>query len=150
MKTQVEIIHPEDTYDLRHRVLRPHQPIADCQYPGDFTGTTFHLGIKGSETFVCIGSFFLEKHMDFQDDTQIRLRGMATDPLLKGKGFGRTLIQAAEEILLQRSAPFIWCYAREKAFDFYTKVGFKFHGPFFELPGIGRHKVMFKHLKNSI
>jgi GNAT superfamily N-acetyltransferase len=146
VKQQVEIIRPEDTYDLRHRVLRPHQPIADCHYPGDFTGTTFHLGVRNSGTLVSIGSFYLEKHLDFNQDTQIRLRGMATDPLLNGKGFGRLLMVEADKICAQRSAPFIWCYAREKAFDFYTRVGFKFHGPFFELPGIGRHKVMFKHL----
>jgi len=150
MKTHVEIIRPEETYDLRHRVLRPNQTIAECQYPGDFTGTTFHLGIKSPEGFACVGSFYLEKHTDFEDATQVRLRGMATDPTLKGKGLGKSLIQEAEKILLQRSAPFLWCYAREKSFDFYTKVGFKFHGPFFELPGIGRHKVMFKHLTNSI
>ena len=146
MKSLVEIIRPEDTYGLRHRVLRPHQTLADCAYPGDFTGTTFHLGVKTPETIVCIGSFYSEKHIDFKEPVQIRLRGMATDPVARGKGFGRSLILEAEKILMQRSAPFLWCYARKNAFDFYTKVGFKFHGPYFEIPGIGPHKVMFKHL----
>ncbi len=144
------MIRPEETYDLRHRVLRPHQTLKDCQYPGDFTGTTFHLGAKSNGALVCIGSFYLERNTEFQDTSQIRLRGMATDPLSKGKGFGRLLIEEAQRILIQRSAIFLWCYAREVAFDFYTKVGFQFHGPYFELPGIGRHKVMFKHIKTSI
>lgn len=146
MTMKIDFITPEETYDLRHRVLRPHQKIEDCMYPGDHTATTFHLGIKEGKTMVCIGSLYLEKHTDFTDQSQYRLRGMATDPDFRGKNFGRKLVAEIEKILTQRSATLLWCYGRQKAFDFYTKVGFQFHGAFFDLPGIGQHKVMFKHL----
>jgi ribosomal protein S18 acetylase RimI-like enzyme len=149
MDMKVDFIKPEETHELRHRVLRPHQKIEDCNYPGDNTATTFHLGIKENETLVCIGSLYLETNTEFTEPDQYRLRGMATDPDFRGRNFGRKLIDEMEKILTQRGATFVWCYAREKAFDFYTKVGFKIHGPFFEVPGIGRHKVMFKHLSSK-
>ena len=41
----VRKIKIEDTYALRHQILRPHQTIDQCRYPGDFDELTAHLGI---------------------------------------------------------------------------------------------------------
>ena len=143
---KIEIIDTKDTYSLRHRVLRSHQKIEDVEYPGDHTSTTFHLGLKDNKTIVCVGSLFLESFTAFTDERQYRLRGMATDPDFRGKGGGKALFDEAEKIIRQRGATLLWCYAREKAFGFYRRCGMEFHGDFFDVPQIGRHKVMFKPL----
>jgi GNAT superfamily N-acetyltransferase len=143
---KIEFIKPPDTYFLRHSILRPHQPMEQCHYPGDFTGTTFHLGASQGGAILAVGSFYLERNLGFEEKDQFRLRGMATSSEVRGQGFGKVLLDEGKEILRQRGATLLWCNAREVAFDFYTKVGFSFHGPTFDLPEIGRHKVMFIRL----
>jgi GNAT superfamily N-acetyltransferase len=145
-KLKVEFIEPNETLSLRHRVLKPQQKIEDVEYPGDHTSTSFHLGIRNSGTIVCVGSLFLENLTDFKDENQYRLRGMATEADLRGKGYGKALLEEAERIIRQRGATLIWCYAREKAIDFYKSCGLECHGSFFDVPGVARHKVMFKNL----
>jgi ribosomal protein S18 acetylase RimI-like enzyme len=143
---KAKFITPEETYSLRHSVLRPHQDIIDCHYPGDHTGTTFHLGVFDNDKIISIGSYYREVNTEFPQADQYRLRGMATHPDYRKKGYGAILMAEGDKILKDRSISRIWCYAREVAFHFYSKVGFTFHGPIFDIPGIGAHKVMFKDL----
>ena len=41
---EVKPITAEDTYAIRHSVLRPHQTIEDCKYDQDSVKGAFHLG----------------------------------------------------------------------------------------------------------
>ncbi len=41
---EVKTISAEDTYEIRHRILRPHQSIEQCQYEQDHAEGSFHLG----------------------------------------------------------------------------------------------------------
>lgn len=42
---EVKQIKAEDTHEIRHRILRPNQPIEACRYETDLLEGTFHLGV---------------------------------------------------------------------------------------------------------
>lgn len=143
---EIKVIDAHLTYDLRHRVLRPHQAIEACHYPLDYELTSFHLAAYRDQKVISVASFFKENHPDLQAAVQYRLRGMATEPTLQGQGAGTALIQFAENHLRQKKAEVWWCNARTTAAGYYEKQGMEQLGPIFELEPIGPHKVMIKNL----
>lgn len=147
MTIQIKNIHAKETYPLRHSVLRPLQDISTCAYPGDEDITTFHLGAFKEKELIGIASYYQEKHPDFDDQNQYRLRGMATSPNFRGMNIGKELILEAETILRAHQVDLWWCNARMVALGFYEKNGLSVHGEIFEIELIGPHKVMFKYLK---
>ncbi len=38
---EVKPINAEDTYEIRHRILRPNQPLEACKYETDLLGARF-------------------------------------------------------------------------------------------------------------
>lgn len=134
------------TLSLRQKVLKPFLHIDDCVNPGDDAPTTFHLGLFYECKLVTICTFLSEPHAEFNAGNPFRLRGMATDQNYARQGFGQILLQHGVVLLRQQYCDLIWCNARERAFPFYEKMGFRFHGPLFEMDRIGPHKVMYKYL----
>ena len=88
----VKTISPENTWALRHQVLRPNQTLADCSYPTDNDPGAFHLGAYQNDALVGIASFYRENHPDLNHTAQYRLRGMAVQPDLQTRGIGRQLM----------------------------------------------------------
>lgn len=148
MSLQYEIkrITTAQTLPLRQKVLKPFLPVAECTNPGDDLATTYHFGLFHGGKLVSISTFLLESHPAFSAGFPYRLRGMATDDKYRGQGFGQKVLSHGVEFLRSQGCDFIWCNARLKAFNFYATLGFRFHGPMFELKDIGPHKVMYKHL----
>lgn len=72
-------IHPEQTYHLRHAILRPHQDFSACQYETDYDNDAFHLGVFEKGELISIGSFYSESIPGYEGESQYRLRAMATD-----------------------------------------------------------------------
>lgn len=134
------------TLPLRQKVLKPFLHIDECVNPGDDDPMTFHLGLFHERKLVTICTFLNEPHQDFSAGNPYRLRGMATDPMYNNQGFGQILLQHGTALLRQKYCDLLWCNARERAFPFYQKMGFRFHGPLFEMDRIGPHKVMYKYL----
>jgi len=134
------------TLPLRQKVLKPFLHADDCVNPGDDAPTTFHLGLFHERKLVTICTFVSEPSPIFNAGNPFRLRGMATDPNYHGQGFGQVLLQHGMVLLKQQYCDLVWCNARIKAFGFYEKMGFRFHGPLFEMDRIGAHKVMYKYL----
>lgn len=139
-------ITASETLLLRQKVLKPFLVPEECGYPNDELKTSYHFGLFHAEKLVSIATFVNEPHAEFSAGNPYRLRGVATDPLHRSQGFGQILLIHGTEFLKERRCDFIWCNARENAFSFYTKLGFRLHGPLFELTGIGPHKVMYKHV----
>ena len=79
------------------------------------------------------------------DDKTVRLRQMAVLSGLQGKGFGRVLMQFAENIARDRGFKKINMHARKTAIGFYTKLGYKVVGDQFEEISIP-HFIMEKEL----
>lgn len=151
-------INSAETRHLRRVVLRPNQPPDACVYPGDDAPDSFHLGIRseaghGTSDLIAVASFYREpppgqptdQPTDQPDDNpQLRIRGMAVLPAHRGRGLGRSLIDAGLAIAGQQSPPpsLVWCNARTTAAGYYAKLGFSPRGTEFEIEGIGPHSVM--------
>jgi len=143
---RIRFIKASETHELRHRVLRPHQTIEDCDYPHDNDPDTFHLGVFLDEQLIGIGTFMKEKNDALLGWKQYRLRGMATQADFRGQGVGRKLMDFAIDHLRSQNSDLLWCNAREVARGFYTRLGFEVVGPPFRIEGIGEHFVMARKL----
>jgi len=140
-------ITAEETYPLRQRVLRPHQGIESCIWPGDTDPGVFHLAAVQDAKKVCIASFYPENHPDFKEPVQYRLRGMATHEDYRGKNIGKDLMQhAMQSLRTTNPQTMLWCNARTLAAGFYSKLNFEQWGDEFNIAGIGPHVVMYKKL----
>lgn len=137
---QIQNVKTKQVIPLRHKVLRPHQTIMDCYYPGDEDATTLHYAaINEQQQIIGIATVYLEKCDMFSQAAQYRLRGMATDENVRGTGVGVLIVK---KILNDLHNQLIWCNARTTALGFYEKLGFKKVGDEFTIEGIGPHFVM--------
>jgi GNAT superfamily N-acetyltransferase len=75
-----------------------------------------------------------------------RLRGMATLPEVRGRGFGRALLEACFAHISAHGGQLLWCNARVVALGFYAHLGFVAEGEQFEIVPIGPHFVMTRRL----
>lgn len=146
----VRFITPEQTWSLRHRVLRPHQTLAECDYAGDRDPRNFHLGTFIEEVLVSIGTFHAEANAMLPATKPYRLRGMATDPELRSRGSGSALVSFGVQHLRSTGGDLLWFHARSGAIGFYRKLGFDLHGDVFNVPGLGEHHLMFKRLDSEV
>lgn len=142
----IKRISQEETFPLRSAVLRNNKSFEHCVLPTDGAEGIFHLGYFVDDQLVCIGTFFPEDYPE-NGSGGFRLRGMATHPDFAGKGFGATLINFAIDELTSGQASYIWCNARLAAVGFYKKLNFEVISDEFDVPGIGPHFDMRRHLK---
>lgn len=139
---------PEDTHDLRRRVLRQHLsgPEADVDYPADRAPGTVHLGIRVDGEVVAIATFSREPAPGRPEGlAAARLRGMAVAPDRQGTGLGAALVDAAMRSLADDGIEVCWANARRPALGFYRRLGFTEEGEEFESLGIP-HRVVVRTL----
>ncbi|AYF10612.1 GNAT family N-acetyltransferase [Bacillus subtilis] len=146
---EVKTISAEDTYEIRHRILRPHQSIEECKYEEDHAEGSFHLGVFYDGTLISIASFSPQSQPLITESPAYRLRGMATLEGYRDQKGGSTLIKHAEEKLAKNGVQAVWCNARSHVKGYYSKLGWEVLGEPFEIPGIGTHIVMYKTLGTS-
>ncbi|MCW8898418.1 MAG: GNAT family N-acetyltransferase [Flavobacteriales bacterium] len=147
INSSVKIITTKETYPLRLEVLWQHKNSLDeCKLDIDDLTTTFHVGAYKNGEIVAIGTFLQQQNEKFEAKNQYRLRAMATSPKVRGENFGKQVIDFALEELKNRKADLLWCDARKVALGFYEKMGFKIKGDFYEIPIIGKHKLMYKRI----
>lgn len=63
----IELIAPMQTIDLRHRVLRAHQPRSACHDPGDDDVDRFHVGARMQRASFALSRRFLTKRRLFAE-----------------------------------------------------------------------------------
>ncbi len=152
-----QFIKPEQTYPLRQTVLRPGRPAEESRFDDDFVQSTFHVGTFENGQLQVIATFIEQTPPKLLCEAlhlpttiaSYRLRGMATDPTARKKGFGRMAVVFAEKHLAGKGIRILWFNARQVAYPFYTSLGYDFFGDEFEMPLIGPHKVMYKILKSD-
>ncbi len=138
----IRLIAPEDTHAMRQRILRPHQALAEMEYPGDRDPDTAHWGAFDGETLVGIASIYREPWKVDPGPGDWRLRGMAVDESVRGGGVGAKLLKACNGHIRQRGGARLWCNARTPAQGFYERFGLTTRSDVWEEEGIGPHIVM--------
>lgn len=134
---------------LRHMVLRPEQPIESTDYDRDMDEQSLHYAALCENTIASIATFYPEKFPEIKHTLSYRLRGMATHPKYRRKGFARQLMRHALKDLEQKRCDLLWCKARLVALSFYESLGFIKVGSIFEIDGIGPHYLMYKKIENG-
>lgn len=135
----VRVITAEQARPLRHRILRPEQPLEACVYPGDDQADSAHFGTVQNGILVGIASIYPQDMSGNHDPFQWRLRGMATLEEVRGEGYGGALLEVCIRHARDRGGLRMWCNGRTGIADFYGRFGFRIASEVFELPGIGPH-----------
>ncbi|MEU7045504.1 GNAT family N-acetyltransferase [Streptomyces varsoviensis] len=74
-------------------------------------------------------------------DRAYRFRGMASDPAVRGLGYGVAVLRAGLAEAAARDAETVWCNGRTSARGFYEHQGFTAVGEEFDIESVGPHHV---------
>ncbi|MEQ8357431.1 MAG: GNAT family N-acetyltransferase [Kiloniellaceae bacterium] len=149
------LVDLDATIALRRAVLRPWltPETARATYAGP--GEHFHVGAILDGRLVSTAGFAAETHPAYADtfgSLQWRLRGMASDPAVRGRGLGGRVLAFGLAELARRlgaageKSAAVWCNGRTVAQSFYERHGFQPIGARFETPGTGPHLVFWRRL----
>jgi predicted GNAT family N-acyltransferase len=137
----VDEVPPEVTYALRAAVLRPDG--GAITWAGDEDPATFHLAACAGDRVVGVVRFS-PATCPWRPEARApwQLRGMATEPDVRGTGAGRALVVEGLARVAARGGDLVWCDARVPAVGFYERMGFTVVTEPFDKPGIGPHVGM--------
>jgi GNAT superfamily N-acetyltransferase len=77
-----------------------------------------------------------------------QLRGMATAPAHARRGIGTAVLRFVEELVATDwRLPLAWCNARTSAVGFYEHAGWQVVSDEFDVPDVGPHVKMTRHLR---
>lgn len=114
MSIEIREINPEDTLDLRHRVMWPDHPMDFIKLPEDPDG--IHFGLFKNDQLISIVSLFIKGN-------EAQFRKFATEKNEQSKGYGSQLLFFLMEYASKKNIKRIWCNARKNKTDFYKKFG---------------------------
>lgn len=143
---EVREINPEMTYNLRHKILRPHQAMEDSTSVTDHEEHTFHVGVFYEDKLISVATFIADNNPNFTNEKQYRLRQMATHEEFRKLGAGRAVVNYAEHVIKAKGIDLLWCKGRTTVQEYYRTLGFQEHGDVFNYPPIGPHIIMVKKL----
>jgi predicted GNAT family N-acyltransferase len=137
----VEEVAARVTYPLRGAVLRVGRPV---EIIGDDDPTTFHLAARTAEGRIVGVVRFHPNPCPWRPDAGAawQLRGMATDPAVRGAGVGRLLVSDGLARVSRLGGDLVWCDARAVASGFYRRMGFAVVTEPYEISPIGPHLGM--------
>lgn len=140
---EVRRIRAEETWPLRQKILRPHQPVAEMNFPGDEAPTSAHFGGFADDLLRGVASLYIatSQHAP-RERHHWQLRGMATDGEGRGCGLGGLLLRACMDHASANGGGVLWCNARREVIGFYERFGLKVVSDEFVPPGLGPHRVM--------
>ncbi|NVJ48675.1 MAG: GNAT family N-acetyltransferase, partial [Cytophagia bacterium] len=101
----IQPITPEQTWELRHKVLWPHQTLDYVKIANDDEGLHFGYFVDGK--LVSIISGFLNP-----SSKDAQFRKFATLHEYQGKGYGSQLLSHLMDELISLGSTRIWCNAR--------------------------------------
>lgn len=145
-------ISAEETIPLRSTVLRPGLPATASRFDKDLANEAGHFGVFVEEQMVAVGSVYPEiceapgAASEMKEEGAWRLRGMATDPSCRGKGYGAEVLRACLAHAKASGAKLVWAHARTGAMSLYFRHGFLSIGEEYDLPGVGPHYLIRIHL----
>jgi predicted GNAT family N-acyltransferase len=136
----IEETTAEITYPLWRDVLRGGKPVDRPHDPA----RTFHLAARTPERRVVGVVRFFPAPCPYRPEAEVpwQLRGMATDPAVRGAGVGRLLVEDGLARVAAHGGDLVWCDARVTASGFYERLGFTVVTGEYDKPGIGPHVGM--------
>ena len=140
---RVERVAAERTHALRGRVLRPGRPPDAARFAVDAAPDTASFAALTPEGDVVGTAVVYPEACPWRPQARAwRLRGMATEAALRGRGVGARVLAAALDHARAHGAELVWCNARIPARAFYERAGFVAHGDEWDDPDIGPHVAM--------
>jgi predicted GNAT family N-acyltransferase len=137
----VEEVAAEVTYELRRAILRPNG--GEITWAGDEDAATFHLAARGPDGRVVGVVRLSPAPCPWRTaGNPWQLRGMATDPAVRGTGAGRALVAEGLARVSARGGDLVWCHARVTAAAFYERMGFTVVTGEYDKPDVGPHVGM--------
>ena len=140
----VERVEAAMVLPLRGAILRPGLPLAQAAYPEDDDPANLHLAALDESGHVVGCCTWLPE--PWEGRPAWRLRGMATDPGVRGSGVGGALIRRGLDEAVVAGAEVAWCNARTVALGFYRHFGFETVGEEFLTQQQISHYVMWCEL----
>jgi GNAT superfamily N-acetyltransferase len=132
---------------VRWPVLRPGYPRDSAIFAGDDAPETRHFGTFADGVLASVASIYRAPLPECPNVAEAwQLRGMATLPEYRGRGFGRLILVACENASRAGGAELIWCNARVSAAAFYARHGWQILGGEFDIPTVGPHFRMWRSL----
>jgi ribosomal protein S18 acetylase RimI-like enzyme len=140
----IEQVDAATTYPLRAQELRQGRPV---EIEEDDAPYTLHLAARldgGEVAGQIVGVVrFHPRDCPWRDtEGSWQLRGMATDPRVRGLGAGRALVAEGLTRLAAQGAQLVWCDARKPAVGFYERIGFTVVTEEYDLRPVGPHRGM--------
>ncbi|RMI39158.1 GNAT family N-acetyltransferase [Streptomyces triticirhizae] len=151
MTIRTSVVDVPEILPLRWSVLRPGLPVESAEFAEDARPDTVHLAAyapEGAGVLACVTLFpdpFPEAfagELPGEPGPAWRFRGMASDPAVRGRGYGAAVLDAASEVAAERGAALLWCNGRTEARGFYERQGFAVVGEEFVIEGVGPHLVL--------
>ena len=147
----MEIIEPNTAtefkiyYNLRYEVLRKpwFQPKGSERDDGDETSLHRMIIDEPNRKAVAVG------RLQFNTIEEAQIRYMAVSDDYQGKGYGRTMVNALDNIALEKGSRKIILQSRENAVKFYEKNGYKIIEKSYLLFDEIQHWLMEKELSSS-
>jgi len=136
----IERITPQETLEIRHRVLWPMKPIEFCKLEDDPQG--IHYGGFVDGKLICVASIFIE-------GDRARLRKFATLDEYQHKGYGTSMLNKIIDDLIYIDIKWFWCDARVDAEGFYNRFKMSRAGDVF-LKSDVEYVVMERNIRSSL
>jgi GNAT superfamily N-acetyltransferase len=137
----------EETLAVRLPVLRPGRARGEAVFDCDREESTRHFGaFDEAEVLVGVATIHPAPCPAAAGAAAWQLRGMATLPAVRGRGFGTALVRQAERTVRGQGGALLWCNARTGAVPFYRRLGWEVAGEEFEIPTVGPHFRMVRRL----
>jgi len=137
---EVRVVESEETLDLRRRVLRPGWTLDQMR---EVSEDAPQVAVYLDGRLVATANVREEPMPGDPREGDWRLRGMASEPELRGRGYGATALRGALDHVRDSGGKRVWCNARTGAIGFYERHGFTVAGEEFDLPDAGPHYLAF-------
>jgi len=119
--------HYQQAWELRERVLRAPLGLSLQAEERKAEAQHFHFGLfdDHENLLACVSAVPL-------NNGRVKIRQMAVDPDIQGRGAGRQLMTMMEQCLSAKGYDHFYMHARISARGFYEKLGYSAAGPEFE------------------